>query len=1081
MKLTFVILLAAILQTFAGVSYSQTTSLSIKLKNVPVQTVLQEVEDQSEFYFLYSRSVVDVDRIVDLQLRNVKIVDILEALFRGTEVGYKVDGRQIVLSNKIETSETETQQQKSVSGKVVDSTGSPLPGVSVVIKGTSGGTVTDTHGNFILSNLPTNSTLQFSFVGMRTQEIAIGTRSIINITLAEESIGIEEVVAVGYGVQKKVNLTGAVDNVSMKDMATRPLTNTSSALQGKIAGVYVTQNSGQPGSDQATIRIRGVGTLNNNNPLVLIDGIPGDMNRVNPMDIQDISVLKDAAASSIYGNRAANGVILITTKRGEKGKMQVEYTAYFGTQKATYLPEVLSSVEHAELYNEASVNSGKAPKYTAAEIEKYRAGNDPLFPNTNWQDVMYSPASIQNHHIRTSASSDNLSYSFSGGYLNQDGVLVGSAFKRYDFRANIDSYYLKNKKLHVGVNLAGLRSNKDESPQGTGAVIRAINRSVPTAVVMYPDGNYNAAARELAYINNGGNDNNINNNFTGKFLIDYEVIKNLKLQGSYGVDWGHNLRNRYTPSLNLYDHLTNRFTTYNSELLEANSESLSTIFNALITYKFSVNKHNLNFLSGYSEESWRNDWSNGYRKDLLSSQPELNIGDVSTQTNSGGADATGLRSYFGRFNYDWDGKYLFEANIRRDGSSRFADGLRYGNFPSFSAGWRISEESFMKDIKYISNLKVRGSWGQLGNQNINTYYAASDILETGANYTFNDGFVPGVAVTSLTNKETSWETTTQTNVGVDLDVINKFNISANYFDRNTTDILMTAPIPIILGNLKAPYQNIAGMKNTGWELSLGYNDTFAKDFQVGATLNLSHFKNTVTDLRGLGPIYGDATILTEGEAYWSFYGYEVEGIFQTPAEITAAPKQDEKPLPGDIRFKDQNGDGKISLDKDRVVIGSQVPDLLYSMQLNLGWKGFDLGAFFQGVYGVDAYSSLELTSPFFNGASSGKWLLDRWTPTNPSTTNQRVFLDSKRQGIVSTYYLEDASYLRLKNIELGYTLSKNLTSKIGISGLRVYANIQNAFTITSYKGFDPEKPASNTRSDAHPQVRISTIGVSLNF
>lgn len=1083
MKLTVFFLCLSVLGSWAVQGYSQTTRLTVNMENTSIRQILNQIEEQSEYRFFYSGDV-NVEQRKSISQKDKAVSDILKDLFLGSDIKYRVQGRQIALFvDETSNSLAAAIQQKQVTGKVTDSSGEGLPGVAVMVKGSATGTITDAEGTYSLNGIKDTDVLVFSFVGMKTLETSVSGKTTVNVTMTESLENLDEVIVVGYGTQKKVNLTGAVENVSMKDLANRPITNASTALQGKVAGVYITQNSGQPGRDDARIQVRGAGTLNNSNPLVLIDGIPGSLNDVNPRDIESVSVLKDAAASAIYGNRAANGVILVTTKRGEKGKMSVEYSMYYARQEATYLPEILNSSEHAELYNEALKNSGKSPKYTDAEIAKFKAGNDPLYPNTDWQDVMYNPADMKEHHLRASGSSDKLAYSFSGGYLDHDGVLLGTAFKRYTFRTNIDSYYLNNK-FHVGVNMSGMRSSRDESPESTTAVIRAINRGNPTEVLQYEDGSYGAGymGKTYAYIKTGGKQNNLTNSFNGKMFADYEFFKGFKGEVSYGINFNHQLYTQHYTSLDLFNHLNNGHTIYKSSIREDNYEDFSTIFNALLKYDVTVkNDHNINVLAGYSEETWRRDWSRGDRKDLLSNQPELSIGDVSTQTNDGGADATALRSYFGRLNYDFQGKYLLEAILRYDGSSRFAQDLRYGTFPSFSAGWRISEEPFMQNIDFIENLKLRASWGQLGNQNINTYYAASDILATGSNYTFAGALLPGVAVTTLTNKSTSWETTTQTNIGVDATLMKKFNITANYFFKTTKDILMQVPIPITLGNLNKPYQNVAAMDNKGWELTFDYSDTFGRDFRFDASLNLSHFKNEVTELNDLGPIYGDKTILTEGESRWAFYGYEHIGIFQTPEEIAAAPKQDENPQPGDVRFKDLNGDGKITLDKDRKVIGSDIPELIYSLQLNAQYKDFDMRAFFQGVQGVDAYSSLELVSPFFNGASSGKWLLDRWTKENPSTTNQRVFIDSKRPGITSTYYLEDASYLRLKNIELGYTVPEGLIKKVGISGLRVYLNVQNAFTLTKYKGFDPEKPSGNTRSDAHPQVRITSLGFNLRF
>ena len=1081
MRITCFLLFVFASGVFANTATSQVAKVSMNLKNASVEKVIDTIEKQTDYLFVYNKNDIDLNREVSIEIDNQSVAEVLSEIFDKTNIIYAMEGSSIMLMTRAVTQ----QNGKTIYGKVTDKSGGAVPGATVIVKGTIIGVTSNSDGSFSLLAPDNSKTLVVSFVGMKTQEIAIGTKNSFAVVMEEETIGLDEIVAVGYGVQKKVNLTGAVENVAVKDLATRPLTNTSVALQGKVSGVYVMQNSGQPGRDYGNILIRGVGTLNNNNPLILIDGIAGSMNDVNPMDVESISVLKDAASAAIYGNRAANGVILITTRRGREEKMHVEYTGYLAVENTTYLPEVLNSYQHATLYEEAAKNSGKPSKYTADMIAKYKAGGDPLYPNTNWQSVWYKPATIQNHYLRLSGSSSNLSYSFSGGYLDQDGVLLGTGFKRYNFRSNIDAYFLKNKKLHFSTSMAGIHSDMEESAYGTTGVIRSINRDVPTDVVTWPDGSY-GPDRNYALYKAGGFNNSLKNGFTGNLHADYEIVKNLKIETNYGIDWVHSLSKNFWPDITQYTSIANftnnRPTITNSQLTLGNSETMSTTFNAIIRYGLTINEaHHFNVFGGYSEETMKTDYSGEFRKYLLSSQPQIDIGDVSTQTNSGGADATGLRSYFGRVNYDFKGKYLLESNIRYDGSSRFAKNHRYGTFPSASAGWRISEESFLKDNGIVTNLKLRGSWGQLGNQNINTYYAASDILATGSNYIFGGTYTPGVAVTTLTNKSVSWETTTQTNAGIDADFLRKWNITANYFWKKTDNILMNVPIPVTLGALNTPYQNLGVMKNTGWELTLGYRDKIGSDFTVDANLNLSHFNNKVVNLGGLGPIYGDYTILKEGQSYYSFYGYQAIGIFQNQAEIDASPKQSENPKPGDIKFKDLNHDGKITLDGDRKVIGSQVPDLLYSLQLNFGYKGFDLKAFFQGVSGISAYSSLELASPFFNGASGGAWLMNRWTPDHPSTTQQRVFLDGVRGGIASSYYLQDASYLRLKNIELGYTVPQALLTKIGVAGLRLFTNVQNAFTLTKYQGFDPEKSPGNTRTDAHPQVRIASVGLSVRF
>lgn len=1067
--------------------------ITMEFRDIPLRSALNKIDQQSGFRLAFAPDQVDKYKSISLEKNTQSVATTLQLISASTQLNFKQDdnstlnySKEIKIDSKEALAQSYIAPVATIRGKITNENGEPLNGVSVFIKGEPlKGVISAAGGMYQLEMSDNDKVIVFSFIGMETLEIVVSKKTEVNVTMKIKVSLQEEIVVVGYGTQKKVNLTGAVQNIGIKDLATRPLTNASSALQGKVAGVYVMQNSGQPGRDNGNILIRGIGTFNDNSPLVLIDGIAGSINDVSPMDIESISVLKDAASSSIYGNRAANGVILITTRRGRKEKMHVEYTGYIANQKATYLPEVLSSYEHATLYEEAAKNSGKPSVFTADMIEKYRSGSDPLYPNTNWQDVWYNPATLKSHYLRLSGSSSNLAYSFSGGYLDQEGVLLGTGFKRFNFRSNIDAYFLKNNKLHFGINIAGVYSDIEESASGTTALIRGLNRNVPTAVVTWPDGSY-GPDKNYAINNSGGFNNSKRKGMIGNFHTDYEIVKNLKIESNVSADFLQSLGKNFSPYIVQYSSIANynnkRPTLTNSELTVGNDQTMATTLNAIIRYSPTFRKnHHFNILAGYSEETWQNDYSDGYRKYLLSSQPELKIGDVSTQTNSGGADQTALRSYFGRVNYDFKGKYLFEANVRRDGSSRFAQDLRYGTFPSASVGWRISEESFLKGNNMITDLKLRGSWGQLGNQNINSYYAASDILSTGSNYVYGGAFTPGVAVTTLTNKSVTWETATQTNIGLDVQLFKKLNITASYFQKTTDNILMEVPIPITLGALNTPFQNLGIMENTGWELTLEYKDKLGTDFNYDATINLSHIKNNVADLGGLGPIYGSYSILTEGQPFFAFYGYEAIGIFQSAQEISASPKQSENPQPGDIKFRDLNGDGKISLDKDRKVIGSLVPDLLYSMQLNFAFKGFDLKTFFMGVQGISAYSSLELVSPFFNGASGAKWLLDRWTPQNPSTTTQRVFLDGVRGGIASSYYLENASYLRLKNIELGYTLSEKLLSKIGIDGLRIFANVQNAFTITKYKGFDPEKYPGNTRSDAHTQVRIASFGLSVRL
>lgn len=995
------------------------------------------------------------------------------------------------------------QQKRQVSGTVSDINGEPIIGVNIVEKGTTNGTVTDADGHFSFT-IESDGILQISYIGYLGQEINTAGRTSFNIVLQEDTKALDEVIVVGYGTQKKVNLTGAVGSIQMEDLESRPLTNSSIALQGKVSGVYALQKSGKPSGDDAVINIRGVGTLNNSDPLILVDGFPGNMNDVNPNDLESISVLKDASSAAIYGNRAANGVILVTTKRGAVGKMSVTYNGYMGIQEATSLPDGFNSVEYTTLYNEAAINTGMQPKYTDEEIQKYAARNDPMYPDINYFDVYYGSAKIQNHRVNLSGGSENLQYAFMLGYLDQEGILIGTNYNKIDFRSNFDAYFLKNNKLRLSVNLSG---NKGETGQptdewyakwyATNSPIWPLKNGEDQWIAVIGERNYYGEIQE-------GSTTKINRHaFNAQAEIEYKIAKGLSAQLTYGyniIDLNTNAFHANVLLANLDG--STRYLT--SDLTETDSRDTQTLLTTLLRYETGFGKHGINLLAGYSEEEFKWEWNSGYRSNFINNtQRILNLGDPSTMQNNAGAYELGLRSFFGRVNYNFNGKYLFEANVRRDGSSRFLKDNRWGVFPSFSAGWIISEEnSFIQNVNWLDFLKLRASWGQLGNQNINSYYAASDILTTGQNYSLGGSLNSGVAITSLSNKETTWETTEQANIGLDITLLKGLNVTVDYFHKVTRDILMQIPIPITMGNLTAPYQNIGKVKNTGMELTAAYRKTFSNNLKFNTTFSLSHIKNKVTDLGGRSPIITESKALVEGYAINSFYGYIKDGVYQI-SDFTWQDNNDPNipheqrnyvlkdgvvsvenftASPGDVKYRDINGDGVVTMGEDRTVIGKQYPDLAYSLQINVDWKNFDFGLFFQGVHGIEGYTYYEIGTPFSGTASNvGSWWKERWTPENPTNELPKLTLDGVRNNIHSELYMEDASYLRLKNIELGYTLNKRVTSSLGINSLRIYGNIQNAFTISNYRGFDPEQTVDETRAQAYPQVRIFTVGLNVNF
>jgi len=1075
--------------------------VSLKFTNTRFENVLSSIKKQTGYFLIYSDQVVNVNRLVSISVKNTDLANALSKLLEGTNIGYKIENNKIYFIEKQRSAPQPSPKynKKTITGQVVDEKGEPVIGAKVVENGSpSNVTVTDLNGVFKLST--SGREIEITYIGFQKQ-IVDANRSNLKIILKEETKSLNEVVVVGYGTQKKANLTGAVGSVSMADLGDRPLTNSSTALEGTVSGVYALQKSGKPGDDGAVINIRGVGTLNNSDPLVLIDGFPGSMSDVDASDISSISVLKDAASAAIYGNRAANGVVLITTKRGTSGKMSVSYSGYYGVQKSTSLPSTLNSYEYTTLYNEACVNTGMQKKYTDAQIQKYKDGTDIMYPNTNYFDVYYGKANIQNHRLNITGGTDKVQYAIMLGYLDQDGILVGTNYRKTDFRTNIDSYFL-NKKLRFSTRLSGNLGTKNEPTDlwsaewyATNAPIFPLKNAAGQWVSVNGERNFYGEIKE------GSTTKNQRYTFNGQVEGEYKILNDLSFQLTYGYNVESADNNAFHANV-LLANTDGSTKTLTSDLTETNSLNIQTLLTSLLKYNKKIGKHDLSAMAGYSEEYFNWKWNSGYRSGFINNtQRILNLGDASTMKNDAGNYDLGLRSYFGRINYSFDGRYLFEANIRRDGSSRFAKGLQWGNFPSFSAGWIISEENFMKNFNWLDMFKIRASWGKLGNQNINSYYVGNDILSTGQNYSLNGTLQPGVAVNSMTNKATTWETTEQTNIGFDMVLKNGISVTADYFIKKTKGILMQTPIPLTMGDLSAPYVNAGKVENKGIEASISYRKTFSNGLKIRSTLNLSHIVNKVTDLNGASPIINGAKALKEGYAINSFYGYKMDGVYQI-SDFTWQNNSDQsiaytdrkytlKPgvvsvanftaTPGDVKYKDLDGDGVVTMDKDRTILGKQFPDLSYSLQFNAEWKHFDLGLFLQGVQGIQGYTYYEIATAFSGFANLGSWWNGRWTPENPSNKYPKLSLDGVRNNIQSSFYMENAAYLRLKNIELGYTFDNNLFPVLGTCKVRVYGNVQNAFTITKFKGFDPEQVVDQTRAEAFPQVRIFSLGVNVNF
>jgi TonB-linked SusC/RagA family outer membrane protein len=1104
MKLTFLFLFAGLMQVSASL-YSQSTKLSLDFQNARVVDVLEAIENQSEFRFAYSAEYIDMNRKVSIEVKGKSIEQTLPLLFEGAGVKYSINDRHIMLFRADMEQNSIHQPGKFVSGKVTDSTGSSLPGVSVVVKGTTTGTITGENGNFSLSNVPENATLQFSFVGMKMQEVAVGGKSSVNVTLAEDAIGIEEVVAIGYGTQKKVNLTGAISTVNGADMIKRPVTNAGTMIQGLMPGVQVTQNSGEPGNEGVSIRIRGTGTFSSagSNPLVLIDGVQGNLSDLNPNNIENISVLKDAASASIYGARAANGVILVTTKTGKEGKISMEYSGNYGVHSPTKMYELITnSAEYMEMFNEARLNSGlTSGLYSQDIINTYRNATDRnLYPNTDWLDLIFNPAPTQTHNLSFSGGTGGTRFDISLGYVNQEGIMKGFDYEKYNIRVNMSSQV--NDKIKFGANFAVKKGVKSAPRQGAADTFLAAMSQAPTYSPQLADGSgrYTFKAYDFEYNNKSPIaiiDNKVNRNtddyvISSQGWLDIHLLKGLKWYTKAAVNMDFSKYYDFRAQVPLYNFRTNEFMT----LLDVGGSGLvvqddQNVYKNLYTYlnydREIGDGHKVSGQAGYSMEDNVYQYLNGYRKNYPSDVlRQLNAGSPSVQQATGTQNEWAMMSFFGRLGYNFKDRYLLEANLRYDGTSRLNPDSRWGAFPSFSAGWRVTEEQFVKDLdlNWLNSLKLRSSYGELGNQNIGLYPYQS-ILALTSNYSFNDASLSsGVAQTSLANPNIMWETTSILDFGFDLTAFQGLNVTFDWYKKSTTDILRGSQVTDAVG-LNPPTVNNGTMENSGVELGLQYTNRVNAGYFAGLNYNLGfnidHYKNKLVDF-GAREISG-YSLREEGYEWDSFYMLEWIGIFQSTTEIANSPKQfTDATVPGDLKFKDANKDGKVDND-DRIPISGRYPAFNYAFNLSSNWKGFDLSAQFQGVQDVKYFVNDWGTIPFVQGSPPTTDWRDRWTESNPSTTKPRMYWGwgaPERIRRNSSWYLQDGSYLRLKNLTFGYTLPNRLTQRSGIQQLRVYFSGDNLVTLTKYPGLDPERGGSGSFVN-YPQNKIYSFGVNVKF
>lgn len=987
-------------------------------------------------------------------------------------------------------------QERTVTGKVYDAAGEPIIGASVVIQGTTQGTITDIDGAFQLKVQP-SQTLVVSFLGYKDVILPVGNKNDFKITLEEDSKKLDEVVVVGYATQKKVNLTGSVASVSAKDIQDIPVANTATLLQGRLPGLVLTQNGAQAGNDNPEIRIRGIGTFGNNNPMVLIDGVEGSLSQISEIpsaDIDNISVLKDAASAAIYGVRAANGVILITTKRGQaSSRVKVSYSGSYTLQTPGIVPDYVDSYNWALMRNEVNPDT-----FSPEALQKLKDGSDPdHYANTNWLDAVLRNASMHQHHLSVSGGSENTHFMTSVAYSNQEGIMMKTGVERFSFRSNLDTRY---KRFTFGLNLSGNKNNVTApavAPSGEGGIMRFVSWFTrPTVPVMYSNGHYgyvDGSSMNAEMVKNPvelmslGHRSNEYWRFNGKAFAGIELWDGLKFQTSLAYAFDLNATKSYTPkSPARYDADGNTVKAAG----ETNKEEDYWYRNAtwtnenLLTYNKQFDKHSINVLLGHSVIGSR------FYKTTASIQgfPTENIYELKGGTINPGATGESeeykLQSFFGRVNYSYDDRYLFEFNIRHDGSSRMPKANRYATFPSLSAGWVFSNEGFMKDYRNFSLGKLRLSWGKLGNQEIGNYAYAATLGASG-NYFFDQGAnkQAGMVQTSVPNENIKWETTRSVNVAIDLGFFNnRIQTSFEWFDKKTSDILMQLAMPgIFLGSLSAPYQNVGAVRNRGWEWNVNYTDSKG-DWSWYAGFNLSHVKNKILEMGGLEETINGNTINRIGNPIGAYFGYKAIGIYRTEADLQRTNSKGEvikqngvAPKLGDIMYADLDDDGNIT-PEDRDIIGNPFPKYSYSFNLGASWKNFDLSTFWQGVGGIYRYSWE--TSTDIRGNLTNRWV-NRYSADNINAPMPA--LGNTMNDSYSSFWLEKSDYLRLKNLEFGYTFRQTELAKVGISSIRVYFAGSNLLTFTPLKNWDPEKSSGDTRNDVHPNMRTYSFGLNIQF
>jgi TonB-linked SusC/RagA family outer membrane protein len=1107
--LTCVFLCVSIVFAFAGSAYAESVFITMNLSNRAVSEVLETIENETEFNFYYNSKLVDTNRLVSVHVKNKHVYAVLDQIFSGHGVYYKVIDRDIILTagesgNGAGTDGRDgiTQNRISISGTVTDANGEPVIGANVVEKGTANGTITDVDGAFAFSVSP-GATLEISYIGYVKKEVSVGNNTTFAITLDEDTQALDEVVVIGYGTMKKKDLTGAIASIGGRDIADRKSTQVSQALQGAVSGVLVTRDNNAPGAS-ATIRVRGITSIGNTDPLIVVDGMQVDnINDINPNDIESMSVLKDAASSSIYGSQAAAGVILITTKRAQANQFNIEYNYEYGMEIPTETPGFVDVIRYMQLTNETRWNdagngTNEYPTYAKDVIDNYsqlNRDNPDKYPNTDWSNLIFkSYAPRQSHILRINGGNEKVRTAASFVYDKTGAIYEGRTYERLTARINND--LIINKYLAASLDIS-MKRTTDNQPYTTLDVLRYARFSPPVYAATWQDGRYaegKTGDNVYAQFKEGGFKKSWYNQLNAKIGIDFTPFEGLKIQVIVAPVFNGTKQKNWRKSIPWYlsddPTVQGGYIQQPTTLWETRNDNHRITSQFLAHYDRTFGGHALNLMAGYEDRYEFNEDLGASRNNYeLDTYPYLNIGPLELRDNSGSAYEYARRSFFGRIMYGYRNKYLLQANVRYDASSRFAKDYRWGVFPSVSAGWVISQEDFMKDVSSLSFLKLRLSYGTLGNERIGNYpYQATMAFENAL--FFQGGNVvsqQGAAQPRYAIKDITWETTESYDVGIDAYFLDsRLRFSGDFYKKNTKDMLLALQIPTYMG-FDNPDQNTGKMHTTGWEINLGWSDRIG-DFGYGIDFNLSDFKSVMGDLGGTEFLGNQIKI--EGSEFNEWYGYRTDGLFQTAEDLSGAALISVSTKPGDVRYTDVSGpdgvpDGRISPEYDRVLLGGSLPRYTYGSNIRLNYKDFDLGITIQGVGKQNVRMESDWVQPLLQNWLNITTLLDGDHYSQYNTPEQNLaakyprltYSNPGNNYTMSDFWMFNGRYFRLKNINLGYNIPRQLANRVKIQGIRLYTSISDLFCLNKYpKGYDPESGINS-----YPITTTVIFGAAIKF